>query len=229
MTRFLLTIFLRLAAVLLAGCSTVTKAPEGELPSSLRAPDTVVSATEADLTINSFDIVSVSVFGVEDLSGSYQVDFEGLVKMPLLGRVKAQGMTAPQFAKTLEARLGESYLQNPNVTARITSSRNEVITVDGAVENPGQYPVAGPMSLLQAITLSGGPTAASNAKRVAVFRTVNGERMVAGFNLQDIRAGKQVDPPVFGNDVIVVDGSEIKAAYQDFLNAIPLLSVFARF
>ena len=215
--------------VLSAACTTVSSAPKGDLPKTIGLPDSVVAISTTEERIGPFDMVSVSVFGVEELSGEFQVDFEGIMKMPLVGEVKAAGFTAPGLAQHIEGILRESYLQNPNVTTRVSNARTELITVDGAVENPGQYPMRGPMSLLQAVSISGGPTPESNPKRVVVFRVVNGERMVAGFNLQDIRAGKQLDPVIYGNDVIVVDGSEIKAAYQDFLEAVPLLTVFARF
>lgn len=218
-----------LSLIFAAACSTVSSAPTGELPTSLAVPDSVAAVSSADKVVGPFDMVSVSVFGVEELSGNFQVDFEGKLKMPLVGEVQAAGFTAPALAVHIEGLLAESYLQDPAVTTRVVSSRQQLVTVDGAVERPGQYPINGQMSLLQAVSISGGPTPSSNPKRVVVFRVVDGERLAAGFNLQDIRAGKQLDPPVYGNDVIVVDGSEIKAAYQDFLNTVPLLTVFARF
>ena len=229
MIRSLLHVLIGLMLLVSTACSTVSSAPGGELPTTLALPDSVAAVSTTDSLVGPFDMVSVSVFGVEELSGRFQVDFEGKMKMPLIGELQAAGYTAPGLAKHIEGLLSESYLQNPAVTTRVVSTRTELITIDGAVEKPGQYPITGAMSLLQAVSISGGPTPESNPERVVVFRVVDGERMVAGFNLQAIRAGKELDPQIYGNDVIVVDGSEIKAAYQDFLNAIPLLSVFARF
>lgn len=212
-----------------AACSTTTSVAKGPLPTSLAGPDvTTISAAE-DIRIAPSDLLEISVFGVDELSGEYQVDFEGFLKMPLLGSFKAQGYTANQLSNYLEAELSRDYLTDPSITVAITDTRQQYITIDGAVENPGQYNIPGPLTLIQAVTLSGGVTSTANAKRVVVFRTVGGERMVAGFDLQAIRAGNQDDPKVYGNDVIVVDGSEIKSAYQDFLKTVPLLSLFVFF
>lgn len=215
--------------VTLMGCSTTTSVPTGPLPDTLALPDATGLETREDLRIGPADLVSISVFGVDELNGEYQVDYEGYLKMPLIGEFPVQGLTAVELATYLETTLGEKYLQDPDVSVLIADSRTQIITIDGAVENPGQYNLPGQMSLLQAVALSGGPTKTANAKRVVIFRTVDGQRMVAGFDLQAIRSGEQDDPRIYGNDVIVVDGSEIKGAYQDFLKTVPLLSLFLLF
>jgi polysaccharide export outer membrane protein len=66
----------------------------------------------------------------------------------------------------------------------------------------------------------------ANLTRVAVFRSVNGQRTVAVFDLKAIRAGKAPDPVIFGNDVVVVDGSAVKAAFREVLGALPGLAIF---
>lgn len=221
---------LALAALFISvACSTTTSAPKGPLPTSLATPDVTAIAASEDIRIAPSDLLDISVFGVDELSGEYQVDFEGLLKMPLLGEFQAQGMTANELSNYLEDELGQDYLTNPSITVAITNTNQQVITIDGAVQKPGQYNIPGQLTLLQAVSLSGGPTSSANAKRVVVFRTVGGQRMVAGFDLQAIRAGASDDPKVYGNDVIVVDGSEIKSAYQDFLKTVPLLSLFLLF
>jgi polysaccharide export outer membrane protein len=55
---------------------------------------------------------------------------------------------------------------------------------------------------------------------------IEGKRQAGGFDLTRIRAGKAEDPPVFGNDIIVVDGSSIKSGYSEFIKAVPLLGLF---
>jgi polysaccharide export outer membrane protein len=66
----------------------------------------------------------------------------------------------------------------------------------------------------------------ANARRVAVFRTVGGQRQAAAFDLTAIRRGQAPDPQIYPGDIVVVDGSSVKAAQKQILQSIPLLSIF---
>jgi polysaccharide export outer membrane protein len=68
------------------------------------------------------------------------------------------------------------------VAVGVKSSTRRSVTVDGAVKSSGSYPVSGPLTLLQAIALSGGASEDANLRRVAVFRTVSGQRQAAAFD-----------------------------------------------
>jgi polysaccharide export outer membrane protein len=166
------------------------------------------------------------VFGVEDLNGSYQVDPNGKIKFPLLGVIDAQGYTIFELASRIEAGLREGYLRDPQVTARISEASGQQVTVEGSVAKPGMYPVRGRLTLLQAIAVSGGPTVGAEPRRVVIFRTIEGKRMAAAFDLLKIRGGEVEDPVVFGNDVIVMDGNDLRQGYDDFIRSIPLLGLF---
>jgi polysaccharide export outer membrane protein len=61
---------------------------------------------------------------------------------------------------------------------------------------------------------------------ILVFRTVNGQRMAAKFDLNLIRSGDAADPQIFGDDIIVVGVSNRKWAYRKFLESIPLVNAF---
>ena len=80
-----------------------------------------------------------------------------------------------------------------------------------------------------AIAQAGGPTSGANTRKVAVFRQVNGERFAAAFNLDAIRSGDADDPEIYGNDIIVVDGSEASETYGEVLRSIPLIALFMAF
>src|SRR5262249_49722282 len=150
-------------------------------------------------------------------------------KMPLIGVVKAKDMTVFELAADLERRLGETYLQNPQVSIRMSELYGQRITVDGAISKPGQIPVRDSLTLLQAIALSGDPTDSADPRRVVIFRTIEGKKEAAAFDLTKIRKGIDPDPPVYGNDLIVVDGSDLVKNYTNFLRAIPILGLFAAF
>jgi polysaccharide export outer membrane protein len=66
----------------------------------------------------------------------------------------------------------------------------------------------------------------ANARRVAIFRTINGKREAAAFDLVSIRRGEAEDPSVYPGDVIIVDGSSVKDLQKRLLQSIPLLAIF---
>ncbi|QYJ00052.1 polysaccharide export protein [Thalassovita mediterranea] len=228
MTR-LLTSLCFLASFFVSACSL--GANSGSTGTSITAqdlplPDTTSIVQSSEVRIGPMDIVQVKVFGVDELNGSYQVDYLGRIKMPLIGEVIAKDLTALQLANTLEKRLEDNYLQDADVTVSVEDSDRERVTVEGSVTSPGIYPVEGSIGLLQAVALAGGPTQSANPRKVVIFRQVEGQRMAAAYDLTAIRRGDADDPVVFGNDIIVVDGSEARQTYGEILRSIPLLSLF---
>ena len=193
----------------------------------LAAPDEVTFQTLAsDYKIAPMDKLSVKVFKMDDLSGDYDVDLAGNISMPLIGQLKAANLTTEQLDDQLTSKLGEKYLEHPDVSVAIKSSTAHVVTVDGAVKDGGSFPVGGPTTLIRAIAMAKGTTEDANARRVAVFRTVGGQRQAAAFDLTSIRRGEAPDPAIYPGDIIVVDGSRVKAVQKQLLQSIPLLAIF---
>ncbi|NUR45120.1 MAG: polysaccharide export protein [Sphingomonas sp.] len=193
----------------------------------LAAPDEVTFQTLAsDYKIAPMDKLTIKVFKMEDLTGEYDVDLAGNISLPLVGQVQAANLTTAQLDDQLTSKLGEKYLEHPDVSVAIKSSTAHVVTVDGAVREGGSFPVAGPTSLIRAIAMAKGTTEDANNRRVAVFRTIGGKRQAAAFDLTSIRRGEAPDPQIFPGDIIVVDGSRVKAVQKQILQSIPLLAIF---
>jgi polysaccharide biosynthesis/export protein len=192
-------------------------------------PDQPDTATTPPLEyrIAPLDKLSVSVLQLPDLPKDQQVDGSGNIRMPLIGTVRAQGLTARQLEGALKDKFGEKYLQAPEVQVVITDAQGDKVTVDGAVQNPGVYPLGGQRSLVQVIAMARGLSDKAAPNRVAVFRTIKGQRLAAGFDLKKIRKGQQPDPPIYGNDVVVVDGSGVKATWSTIIQSIPLIGMFS--
>jgi polysaccharide export outer membrane protein len=146
--------------------------------------------------------------------------------MPLIGEVKAANLTTDQLHEELAQKLGAKYLEHPDVSVAIKSSTAHVVTVDGAVKEGGSFPVGGPVSLIQAIAMAKGTDEDANPRRVAVFRTIGGQRQAAAFDLTSIRRGQSPDPEIYPGDIIVVDGNSVKSKTKQILQAIPLLAIF---
>lgn len=216
------------AALLLAGCADKRGGPIAYSPTDFTAPDPPTpAALGAGYKIAPMDTLNIRVFKMDDLTGEYQVDLTGQVSLPLIGEVAAADMTTAELDRVLTQKFSERYLENPDVSVGIKESAARNLTVDGAVARSGAYPVAGSLTLMQAVAIAGGATEDANLRRVAVFRTIDGQRQAAAFDLVDIRRGQEPDPPVYAGDIIVVDGSSVKAATRQILGGLPLLRIFA--
>ena len=172
------------------------------------------------------DVLEISVFKVPDLSRSVQVADVGTVNLPLVGEVQAVGRTARELELDLAKKLGAKYLQSPQVTVYVKEFNSRRVTIDGSVKKPGVYPIRGRTTLVQFIAMAEGLTELAASDSIAVFRTVDGQRSAAKFDLEEIRSGNAEDPVIEEGDVIVVSQSATKTAFQNFLKAFPLTSAF---
>jgi polysaccharide export outer membrane protein len=191
-------------------------------------PDTPVPLDVAhDYRIAPEDVIAVDVFGVNEFSGTYVIDPLGRLRLPLVGDFVAQGLTVDELSAQVTQKLASSYLRDPKVIVAVKEARGRKVTIEGSVGAPGVYPIGGDTTLLQMIALAHGTTDDANLRRVAVFRTIDGQRMAAAFDVKDIQHGKMADPPIYQNDIIVVAGSKSRQAFRDIISAIPTIGVFA--
>lgn len=218
------------AALAISACSTGRGGTVPYEPQGFVAPDVQAEpVASAAQPIGALDTVNISVFQVESLTGEFKVDANGKIDYPLLGAVQAQGRTTEELRQFLATGLSEKYLQSPNVQVAIKERAEQKVTVDGAVTQPGVYVVKGPTTLIQAVAMARGTTEDANPSRVYVFRTIRGERLAGAFDLKMIRRGQAVDPVVYGNDIVVVDGSKNRQMFRDLIQAIPVLGVLRPF
>jgi polysaccharide export outer membrane protein len=122
-------------------------------------PETVVvqgTRGDSDYKLGAGDKVRVTVYGEEDLSGEFQIDGNGYVRLPLIGQIQAGGHSAYQLEGNVESALENGYLKNPRVSIEVTTYRPFYII--GQVSRPGQYPYTSNMSALDAVGVAGGFT-----------------------------------------------------------------------
>jgi polysaccharide export outer membrane protein len=185
----------------------ITVVESGKLP----PPDTT-SASGAyigvpDYRIGPLDLLEVSVFQVPDLSRTVRVNSAGEISLPMIGAVLAGGKTVGELEQAIADKLRESFLQDPQVSVFIQEFASQRVTLEGSVRNQGIKPLTGKTTLLQLIASAGGLTETADPEKIIIFRTINGKRMAALFNLIDIRSGLAEDPQVYGDDVVIVDDS----------------------
>lgn len=180
------------------------------------------------------DLLDIEVLNLGDGKRTVRVNAAGYITMPLIGQVTVAGMTQQQVESHIAALYGEKYLQNPQVSVFIKEFTTERITVDGAVAKPGIYPLVGQMTLLRVIALAGGFGQIANSQQVMLFRQgEKGERQVATFDVERIRSGKDPDPMIRGDDLIVVQRDSARALlkdsiFRDIVDSVNPFSVFNR-
>ena len=119
------------------------------------------------------DVLSIDVFDVPELSKlKVEVGNDGSISVPLLGNVKAAGLTQHQLREELAKEWGQKYLQDPQVTVTIDDFKSRPVSVVGAVAKPGEYYLTGRRNLVEVLAMAGGPASlgAAAGKEVMVER-----------------------------------------------------------
>ena len=115
------------------------------------------------------DELKINVFDHPDISGEYQVDAAGNISFPLIGQVRAAGLTVDELKGDLTQRLNRDYLVDPKLSVEVLNFRP--IFVIGQVNAPGSYPYASGMTVRQAVALAGGYTRRASTSSMTIIRT----------------------------------------------------------
>jgi polysaccharide export outer membrane protein len=156
--------------------------------------------------IGAEDVLSVTVWKEPDFSNSaVPVRPDGKVSLPLLGDVEAAGKTPSQLADDVTARL-KKYIEEPRVTVVVVGMNSRRVFILGEVNKPGPTGMSANMTVLQAISAAGGPTAYANTKKITVMRTENGKQSRYLFNYKEVIKGNNQDQNIIlkPGDTIVV-------------------------
>lgn len=206
----------------LGGDPKLTVMPAEELPAPSIADFTAVSRP---YIVGPFDRLTIDVFGIEELKNrEVQVDAAGRISFPLAGVITVSGQTPGDIELLLAERLRQAYVRNPQVTVNLKESVSQVVTVAGQVKKPGLYPVMGRMTLLQAIARAEGTDEFSDLEDVVIFRTVEGRRLAALYNVDGIRRGAYADPEIYPNDLVMIGDNSSRRLFKDFLTTFSLVS-----
>lgn len=145
------------------------------------------------------DVLTITSFDQEDLSGKYPVDADGTFTFPLVGRVKAGGLTLRELEAELKKLLKDGFFKDPQLAVGVETYKSQKIHIVGEVRNPGTYALTGEMSLIEAIARAG-----------STLPTASGEALIVR-----ARSGKQVTGPLMPNGVdneaITVDLKELQS------------------
>ena len=140
--------FVAIAATAAYAASATSQPAVGAAPSRVTA--------DPGYRLGTGDTVHITVFGETDLTGDYSIDGTGDMRMPLIGQIRAAGLTIPDLENAIQAKLASGYLRDPKISAVVTNYRPFYII--GEVNKPGEYPYASGMNVLTAVALAGGFT-----------------------------------------------------------------------
>lgn len=108
------------------------------------------------------DMLKVTVFGVAELTRDVTVDADGTFDFPLIGKVKAAGLSVRAIEAELKDRLSKGYLVNPTVNVDVGAYRSQIVYVLGEVRSPGRLTLAGNASMMSALAEAGFTTNAGS-------------------------------------------------------------------
>jgi len=207
-----------------------TATPKSESASAVADKLTAVGTPgNSAYKIGPADVLDVSVFKVPELSKTALVGDDGSISYPLIGNVIVAGKTAHQVEHDVAERLGAKYVRSPDVTVVVKEYNSQRVTVDGSIKKPGVYTLKGRTTLVQILAMAEGVNTDVASGDVVIFRRIDGKRYAGRFDVGAINEGKSEDPELQPGDVIQVDTSGTKVAFQTFLKALPLAATTAMF
>ncbi|EZP66686.1 GumB [Novosphingobium resinovorum] len=217
-----------LAVCSLSGCASTANNPN--LPQGQAAygviPPTVPVPTA--YPVRPRDKLTLRVFNEPEISqNELRVDDVGMIQVPLIGAMKAQGRSVDELSTEIAMGLGSRYLKDPKVAVSVMEAAPSFVSVEGEVERPGVYEINGRTTLLAALARAESPTITAKLDEIVVFRTINDQRMAARFNIKEIRSGLTPDPMILDGDVVMVGYSRSKGLWQDLLKTAPIFNAFA--
>jgi len=182
------------------GAGPAPNAPK-QLP-GLSDPSVNIVPVDESYVIGPTDVLYINVFHDKDYTGVYPVSPDGMITIPLVGEMKADGLTRRQLGAQVTEALSQN-LKDPEVSVTLYDVRSKKYTVTGQVKRPGPYPLTRPITVFDAINDAGGfADAFSNQKNILIMRGT--ERL--HFNYKDYVAGKNLDKniPLKNGDTIFV-------------------------
>jgi polysaccharide export outer membrane protein len=133
---------------------------------SPQAPPSGSAPAFTDYIIGPQDVLTINSFDQADLSGRFTVEADGTFTYPLIGRLKAGGLTLRQIETELKKRLkDDKFFVNPQLSVAVEQFKSQKVFIVGEVRSPGAYPLSGDMSLIEALARAGStlPSASGEA------------------------------------------------------------------
>jgi polysaccharide export outer membrane protein len=196
MANSLLSIALAYLATVLAG---TTQAPN---PSAAPPP---AAELPADYVIGPEDVLGIVFWRESEISGEVTVRPDGRITLPVIGELEAAGLEPSQLQQQIVSLAGK-YITEPNVAVVVRTINSRKVFITGRVTSPGVHALKGPLTVMQALALSGGLTEFADAKNIVILRVEAGQSRSFKFNYKDVVKGKNLEQNILlrpGDTVVV--------------------------
>ena len=205
--RAMIRVLFGLLFLLAAGMPGAAQEKQGEKKSAEKQDNGApAKAVEPEgYVIGGTDVITVSVWKEPDFSLNIVVRPDGMISMPLLGDVKAEGLTPVQLSMVLAEKL-RKYVTDPQVTIIVNQINSRMIYIVGEVNRAGTFPMLPNMTMLMALSGAGGFTQFANTKKIYLLRMENGVQKKFMFNYKEVIKGNRPEENILlkPGDTIVV-------------------------
>lgn len=173
-------------------------------PKDDRKPDAAPNGAAVDLNtykVGPADVLMISVWNEEKFTGQRVVQQNGNITMPLVGDIPA-GDTTPKQIEVAVAKALTKYVVKPLVTVTVLEVQSKKYYLDGLWNHSGEYALAVPTTILEAISKAGGLQEFANPKKIYVLR---GDKRIP-FNYKEVIHGKNMEQNIHlepGDHVVV--------------------------
>jgi len=177
--------------------ATIVEPATGNVPAEVPANSDQPSSgsAEPNYVLGPEDEINIEVFNVPELKLTVRVAADGMIALPLIGRVPASGLTTEQLRQELADKWGENYLQDPQVTVFVKTFKARPVSVIGAVEKPGLYYLTGQRTLIEMLSMAGGfgKKATSPAGRTVLVTRQSGFKNLQPVDGMHVRGPDQIE------------------------------------
>ena len=151
------------------------------------------------------DIISISVWGEEDMTREVLILPDHTISYPLIGLVDIHKLTVSALTDKIEKALSE-FIPKPSVQIAIKQIRGNKVFIMGKVNRPGEYLLSSPTSILQALSMAGGLSTFANESGIKVIRGIEDKQEAISFNYDDVSEGKNLKQNITlqSGDVLLV-------------------------
>jgi polysaccharide export outer membrane protein len=154
------------------------------------------------------DTVILTVFGEESMSGRYEVEEDGTLNIPPVGRIKVAGLSSNEIENYLVNYLKGGYMVEPRIKVEIIPSPLRNVFVLGEVKNPGSYDPRKGRTIIDYILIAGGPTPFSGDTITLLRREGNALKRIGSFSLSELIKTGNTGIDVSAGDIIYVSRKE---------------------
>jgi len=173
-------------------------------------PDTAASTNrghDLSLRLSVGDLVEMTVYGVPELTTKTRISTEGEMYAPLIGYTHVAGLTTEEAQKLVQARLAD-YVKNPHVSLLVTEYASDGVSVLGAVNRPGVYPVLGQQRLFDLISAAGGLSDKAGRSLTVTHRSDPSKTVTIDFT-RNLKDDPETNVAVFPGDTIIVRKADV--------------------